>query len=39
LKITSEKFKLCDEDVELKFTERHIADLQEILKFGQEGIK
>lgn len=26
------KLKLCGEDVELKFTERHIVDLQEILK-------
>ena len=26
------KLKLCDEDVKLIFTERHIVDLQEILK-------
>ena len=33
------KLKLCNEDVELKFTERHIVDLHEILKFGQKSIK
>ena len=32
------KLKLCDEDVELIFTERHIVDLQEILKIGLEKL-
>ena len=30
------KLKLCDENVELKFTERHIVDLQEILKSARK---
>jgi len=30
------KLKLCGEDIELKFTERHIVDLQEILKSAKK---
>ncbi|MBM4056116.1 MAG: hypothetical protein FJ264_15905 [Planctomycetes bacterium] len=33
------KLKLCNEGVDLKFTERHIVDLQEILKSSGKGIK
>lgn len=37
--IATIRLKLCDEDVKLIFTERHIVDLQEILKSAKEGIK
>ena len=30
------KLRLCDKDVEIKFAERHLIDLQEMIKKSQE---